>query len=106
MQCKKAFHVNCFTAFHYHGALCSSRRAKLEVVLDSTSRPTVGKTRKFVPQSLENLQLPAERETVYPRADTRIKANKVSNQRRREQIHQQRISRKRALSSEDNSDST
>jgi hypothetical protein len=105
-ECKKGFHVNCFTVFCYRGALCSSRRARLEVVLDSTFRPTVGKPSKFVPQSLENLQLPAERETMYPRANTRIKANKVSNQWRRQQIYQQCISRKRALSSDDNSDST
>ena len=43
MQCGKGFHVNCFTAFHYRGALSSSRQARLNLLLDADTKPSVGK---------------------------------------------------------------
>jgi len=90
LQCKKGFHVNCFTAFHYCGALSTSRRAVLQVVVDSATHPTVGQPSKFVPQPLNELQLPVDRDMMFPRANIRIKANANVNKRRRIEIKEQR----------------
>lgn len=89
-QCGKGFHVNCFTAFHYRGALSTSRQALLNVAYDSTTRPTVGKPSKFAPASIHDLELPVDRQTKYPRAPVRTKANLESNAARKEDIKRRR----------------
>jgi len=83
VNCGKGFHVNCFTAYHYRGAMNASRTALLDVIFTATSKPYLGRRSKYAPQSASNLCLPAEKETERPRALIRTKANKAENERRK-----------------------
>jgi hypothetical protein len=82
VQCKKGFHVNCFMAFHYRGALSTSRKALLDVIFKLSCKPTLGNPSKFAPTSIAHSCLSSEKETAKPRALIRIKANKEVNDRR------------------------
>jgi hypothetical protein len=93
VQCKKGFHVNCFMAFHYRGALSTSRKALLNVIFKSSCKPTLGNPSKFAPTSIAHLCLPSEKETAKPRALIRIKANKEINERRRQERRNERYRR-------------
>jgi len=83
IQCQKGLHVNCFTAFHYRGVLSTKLNALLDVVFDSDRRPTVGHPSKYAPTSTMHMKLPAEKETIFPRALVRKKSNVTANAKRK-----------------------
>ena len=79
IKCRKGFHVNCFTAFHFRGALSTCHKALLEVVLQADDHPTVGLPSKYAPTSIEQLKLPTEKSPRKHLAKIRTKANRKSN---------------------------
>ena len=80
-------------AFHYQGSLSTSRKALLDVIFQSSCKPTLGNPSKFAPTSIAHLCLPSEKETAKPRALIRIKANKEINERRRQERRNKRYRR-------------
>jgi hypothetical protein len=76
IQCKKGFHVNCFTAFHYSGVLSRKHSTLLDIVFNSDVNPTVRKPSAYAPSSMDHMLLPTERESLFPSAMIRMKANK------------------------------
>jgi ssDNA-binding Zn-finger/Zn-ribbon topoisomerase 1 len=83
IQCQKGFHVNSFTAFHYRGVLSTKLNALLDVVFDSDRHPTAGHPSKYAPTSTMHMKLPAEKETIFPRALVRKKSNVTANAKRK-----------------------
>lgn len=93
IQCKKGFHVNCFTAFHYRGMLSRKHSTLLDVVFNSDVNPTMGKPSVYAPSSTDHMLLPTEKESLFPRAMIRTKANKRANEQRKKdnmELRQQR----------------
>jgi len=72
--------VNCFTAFHCRGALSNSKKALLDVIIESYRKPTLGNPSKFAPMSIQNLSLPLEKPLECPRALIHTAANKQENE--------------------------
>jgi len=83
IQCRKGFHVNCFTAFHYRGVLSRKHNALLDVVFNSDVQPTVGNPSKYAPTSTDHMLLPAEKESMFTRALIRTKGNATANAKRK-----------------------
>jgi hypothetical protein len=93
IQCRKGFHVNCFTAFHYRGVLSNRHSALLDVVFNSDAQPTVGKPSQYAPTSTSHMRLPAEKDSLFTRALIRTKANAQANVKRRADNKEIRIQR-------------
>jgi hypothetical protein len=55
-------------AFHYRGVLSSKLSTLLDVVFESEENPTVGHPSKYALTSTMHLKLPAEKDTIFPRA--------------------------------------
>jgi hypothetical protein len=83
IHCRKGFHVNCFTAFHYRGVLSRKHNALLDVVFNSDVQPTVGHPSKYAPTSTDHMLLPAEKESMFTRALIRTKGNATANAKRK-----------------------
>jgi hypothetical protein len=83
VQCRKGFHVNCFTAFHYRGLLSTRHLTLLDVVFNSDDRPTMGKPSDYAPTSTDHMLLPAEKEKLLKRALIRTKVNEEGNRKRK-----------------------
>jgi hypothetical protein len=94
IQCKKGFHVNCFTAFHYRGMLSRKHSTLLDVVFNSDVNPTMGKPSVYAPSSTDHMLLPTEKESLFPRAMIRTKANKRANEQRKKDNVELRRQRK------------
>ena len=62
VNCKKGFHVNCFTAYHCHGALVGDTKALADMVIAANRMPrAANKTSKHV-GDIETLVLPERKE--------------------------------------------
>jgi hypothetical protein len=61
LVCKKAFHVNCFTAFHFQGGLSHSHQTLLQVAFSSEKRPRITHGRNYCPKSLADLKSPQDK---------------------------------------------
>ncbi len=61
LQCKKDFHVNCFTAFHFRGALSISHKTLVEVVLESGREQQFSLSSKYCPKSIADIKLPQDK---------------------------------------------
>jgi hypothetical protein len=94
IQCKKGFHVNCFTAFHYRGVLSTRHSALLDIVFNSDHKPTVGKPSKYAPTSTDHMHLPTEKDKLLTRALIRTKANVHLNRKRKADNDKTRHQRK------------
>jgi hypothetical protein len=57
LQRKEGFHVNCFTAFHFHGTLSISHKTLVEVVLKSEREQQFSRSSKYCPMSIADLKL-------------------------------------------------
>jgi len=94
IQCKKGFHVNCFTAFHYRGVLSTRHSALLDIVFNSDHKPTVGKPSKYAPTNTDHMHLPTEKDKLLTRALIRTKANVHLNRKRKADNDETRHQRK------------
>ncbi len=61
LQCKKGFHVNCFTAFHFRGELSRSHRTLIDMVLKSGSEHQFSHSSCCCPRSIADLKLPQDK---------------------------------------------
>lgn len=95
IQCRKGFHVNCFTAYHYQDVMSNSHKALLDVVFYSDKQPTVGKPSIYAPANTSHMKLPAEKESSYMKALVRTKANKRANNERK--INNAKVRKQRKL---------
>jgi len=94
IQCKKGFHVNCFTAYHYRGVMSNSHKALLDVVFNSDKKLTMGKPSIYAPNNMAHMKLPAEKEAAYIKALVRIKSNKRANEEQKKNDAEIRKQRK------------
>jgi hypothetical protein len=61
LKCKKGFHVNCFTAFQFCGALSRSHRTLMDVVLKSEIEHQFSHSSNYCPKSVADLKLPQDK---------------------------------------------
>ncbi len=61
LQCQKGFHVNCFTAFHFRGALSTSHKTLIELVVKSEAEQQFSHRSNYCPRSIADLKLPQDK---------------------------------------------